>query len=64
MVGNRLLSNRVLYWMMEVFPPLLSVPIQTIQEDILKNKGDAYLKGALKSDTAHQLAVEIEEKLD
>ena len=63
-IGDRRLSDRVLYWMMEVFPPLLSVPFQAIQQDALKNRGDAYLKGALKSDSATDLAVEIEELLD
>ena len=40
MIGDRHLSNWVLYWMMEVFPPLLPIPFQTIQEDTLKKKGD------------------------
>ena len=64
MIGDCRISDCVLYWMMEVFPPLLSVPFQTIQDDALKNRGDAYLKGALKSDSARDLAVEIEELLD
>lgn len=61
---DRLLVDQVMFWMMKVFPTLLTMPFIIMQQNFLKNKGDTQLDGAIKSDDAHNLARAVEERME
>lgn len=62
--SEKYLVLQVMFWMMEVFPPLNTTPFILARGKLQLDKADAELVGLWKSDKAHTFVNLIEEKVD
>ena len=62
--SDHYLVLQVMFWMMEIFPPLMCTPFLLAREKSILDKADAELVALYRSDEAHSLANAIEEKVD
>ena len=61
---NQRLSDQVLFWFMELLPPLLTLPYEVAMETSKKSKAVTAMKSHMKSDREHNLASKIETRLE
>jgi hypothetical protein len=61
---DRKLTDEVMYWMIEVYEPILTAPFIIAKEQSLLDKANAELKGLFISEDTHTLARKIEDKVD
>ena len=61
---NQRLSDQILFWMMELFLTLISIPFEVALELSKKSRAAQKLRAVMDSDAEHELVQEIEEKVE